>query len=309
MNEAEILIQQLATGKPVPKSKDLLDLVDEMGLAYTESTATLWLNSPLELLNADTIRSSLTPDVIESTSTVDIHWSIDSTNAALMSKIDDDDFHGSVCLAERQVSGRGRRGRKWVSPFGKNIYLSLGWQMSIRDVRVEGLSLVIGMQVVKSLRALGVNHAALKWPNDILLDNGKLCGILIEMGTPVNGNVKLVIGIGVNLQMEKVDAAEIDQPWSQISSVQNVSRNFLISQLINNISAELRRFSRTGFKPYQAAWQNDNLYQNKQVRVLIGDTAIEGIDRGVDQNGNLLLETAKGIVTYNAGEVSLRAMA
>ena len=224
-----------------------------------------------------------------------------------MDQIGEPHFHGSVCLAERQIAGKGRRGRHWVSPFGKNIYLSMGWSLDY-SASIEGLSLVVGMQVTKSLKDIGLTEVSLKWPNDIIVNGGKLCGILIEVGASKQGSKGIVIGVGVNLHMDERHAKMIDQPWSAVDELGSVSRNDLTARLIDNIFGELARFSKTGFQPYQSEWRKYDLYYDQVIRVLMGDKSVEGNNKGVDKFGNLLLETSDGIKSYNAGEVSLRPL-
>ena len=164
------------------------------------------------------------------------------------------------------------------------------------------------MQVVKSLRLAGLSGVGLKWPNDVLLDNGKLSGILIEMGATSRGRVEVVIGIGVNLQLDESEASEIDQPWSSAGEARTISRNQLVSLLLSNLISELNHYSISGFERYKSSWDEFNVYSDCPVQILIGDKVIEGIDRGVDEGGNLILETSQGLRTFNAGEVSLRAL-
>ena len=295
----------MANGDSVPSTPVLIKSLKDLGLSFSESGKQVQLRAPLELLDKEKLNTNLNPKARELISCIETHWSIGSTNTHLMDRTGQQDFHGLICLAEQQVSGRGRRGRHWVSPFAKNISLSIGWQLS-SAVGIAGLSLVIGMQVVKSLRSMGLVDVGLKWPNDVLLNDGKLCGILIEIGAPKKGMLDVVTGVGVNLQLDLIDAKEIDQPWSTLSEVTRVSRNELASLLISNLVLELERFSKTGFASYRERWSEFDLYFGQNVRVLIGDRVVEGTDHGVDEAGNLLLKTPSRIETFNAGEVSLR---
>jgi BirA family biotin operon repressor/biotin-[acetyl-CoA-carboxylase] ligase len=162
------------------------------------------------------------------------------------------------------------------------------------------------MQVAKSLRDVGLAGVELKWPNDVLLDDGKLAGILIEVGAPKEGKLPAVIGVGINLAMEAYATEEIGQKWSQAGARLNVSRHELAIRLITNITAELELFSRAGFRPYKDAWKAFNAYHGKMVNVIMGETLVEGLDQGVDEKGNLILKTVSGTRSFNAGEVSLR---
>jgi BirA family biotin operon repressor/biotin-[acetyl-CoA-carboxylase] ligase len=211
-----------------------------------------------------------------------------------------------VCLAEQQEAGKGRRGKTWVSPFGKNIYLSVGTKFRRRTSELGGLSLVIGIQVIKTLRNLGLDNIGLKWPNDVLLLKGKLAGILVELKREHQGDVFVVIGIGVNFELEEKHSESIDQPWSELKPHITLSRNDVAGQLVNNMLMALEVFESLGFSAFRDEWNESNLYRGREVIVHLGEEQISGRDAGVDNNGNLLLETTEGMRVFAAGQVSLR---
>lgn len=304
--EIQFQVKALARGEVVPSSKGLESALQELGLEFRRDEHRIALVTPLELLDAQKIGDGLSECARQQLSQLDIFWQIDSTNTWLLNRSALPEFHGSVCLAEQQLAGKGRRGRHWVSPFGKNIYCSLGWMMSTRDVGVSGLSLVVGMQVAGVLREMGLVDVGLKWPNDVLLSGGKLAGILVEMAASPRGEARLVIGMGINLRLDAADAGLIDQKFSTISDQVDLSRNLLAAKLIDRLVPELVNFADTGFAPYAAQWDDFNLYAGKSVRVNLMDKVVSGIDRGVDASGNLQLETDHGMQSFNAGEVSLR---
>jgi BirA family biotin operon repressor/biotin-[acetyl-CoA-carboxylase] ligase len=300
MNIDSLIAALVQSGESIPSNSENKNLLTSLGLSYQEISSHLQITPPLELFDKDAILSQL-PCSLK----LNIFRTISSTNDYLMGKIDHSDFNRSICLSEHQSAGRGRRGRKWISPFGRNIYLSFGCQIP-QGIGIAGLSLVIGMQVAKSLRDVGLAGVELKWPNDVLLDDGKLAGILIEVGASKEGKLPAVIGVGINLAMEAYAAEEIEQKWSQAGARLNVSRNELAIRLITNIIAELESFSLTGFGPYQDAWSAFNAHFGKAVNVIMGDILVEGVDQGVDAKGNLVLKTISGTRSFNAGEVSLR---
>ncbi len=304
MSDVISTIKGMADGQSAEPTTELEDALAEAGLTTHQSDGRLVLSEPLELLDTDLIRRSIPGDIL---SRVEAHWSIDSTNTYLMDRTSSADFHGWLCLAERQVQGRGRRGRQWISPFGKNIYMSLGWNLPSR-IGLEGLSLVVGMQLARTLRSAGLKDIGVKWPNDVMLDRGKLAGILIEMATPRQGLIGVVIGIGINLQLDEKDAGEIDQAWSDTRGALGIARNKLVANLVSDLLEELPRFADTGFAPYQDSWKKFDLYYGREVRIQLGENFIEGVNQGVDSRGNLLLETEEGQQIFNAGEVSLRAL-
>lgn len=311
---SEEQIRRLAKGESVVSSQALLARLDELGLEFEQSAATkvdsgeagqVRLAMPLQLLDKPLILNELRAPVRACLGDVTLHWVIDSTNNDLLKKAGAEGFHGGVSLAEQQLAGKGRRGKQWVSPFGKNIYLSVGWQFRVPVSALGGLSLVAGMQVVKTLRQLGVQTAGLKWPNDVLLEGGKLAGILVEV-LPDKDRVSVVLGIGINLALSKRDTQAIDQAWSVVPESIKLARNQIVVGLLNNLIPVLQAFEGTGFAPYGAAWQGFNLYQGRAVEVRLGERVIQGIDHGIDASGQLQVLTEEGLQVFNAGEVSLR---
>jgi BirA family biotin operon repressor/biotin-[acetyl-CoA-carboxylase] ligase len=294
------MIRALARGEGIIKSRGLIDALSVLGLDVYEKSGLLYLCDPIELLRAERILGHLTSRPL-----LEIHWTIGSTNSHLMELKPQPDST-IVCLAERQEAGRGRRGNTWVSPFGKNIYLSVGTKFRRRTSELGGLSLVIGIQVIKTLRNLGLDNIGLKWPNDVLLLKGKLAGILVELKREHQGDVFVVIGIGINFELEEKHSESIDQPWSELKPHITLSRNDVAGQLVNNMLMALEVFESRGFSAFRDEWNESNLYRGREVIVHLGEEQISGRDAGVDNNGNLLLETTEGIRVFAAGQVSLR---
>ena len=216
-------------------------------------------------------------------------------------------WHGITCLAERQTGGRGRRGRVWVSPYGRNLYLSMGWQFEGGAAALEGLSLAVGVAVCQALGGFEAHRGiALKWPNDILLDGRKLAGVLVEMqGDPV-GTCQVVVGIGVNYGMSATEGKAIDQPWADGRTVTTVGRSRLAGDLIRELVAALTRFSEHGFAAFREDWSGHDVTRDKPVTVTMVNRSVEGVARGINDTGALLVETAGGTETFHGGEVSLR---
>ncbi len=265
----------------------------------------LALAAPLQLLDKARILDELLEPVRRVLGELDVHWVTDSTNNDVLKRTGSSVFHGAVSLAEQQLAGKGRRGKQWISPFGRNVYMSLGWQFRTPVAALSGLSLVTGIAVVDSLRALGVTDVGLKWPNDVILGRGKLGGILVEV-VPANNMVNVVLGIGINLALSAVDAQSIDQPWSVVPEGVELSRDQVVSVLLNHLVPALQAFEVTGFAPYAAAWPAYNQYRGQAVEVRLGEQVIPGVDHGIDASGQLLLLTKGGVQSFNAGEVSLR---
>jgi BirA family biotin operon repressor/biotin-[acetyl-CoA-carboxylase] ligase len=231
----------------------------------------------------------------------------ESTNSYLLEKASDHMGKRYAVLAEKQESGRGRRGRTWVSPFGKNIYLSMLWSFGGGIGSLEGLSLVIAIAVERALTELGVDDAKLKWPNDVYLNNKKLAGILLEVSGEYSGYCQVVIGIGLNVNLSKFDAENIDQPWAQLSEhLKSTDRNAIASVLIENLIKAIEEFDKQGFAVFKNYWTERDAFLNREVDLILPNLTRSGIARGVNSKGELLLETEKGLESINAGELSLR---
>ncbi len=293
-------IQNLAKGEPVPAKPDMWQSLDELGLEVREMDGNLFLLQPLELLSQSGISRRL-----KIQTDLEIFPTLDSTNRYLMSK-EPGEQQSLVCLAEQQIAGRGRRGRQWISPFGRNIYMSIGRLFGLTMARLSGLSLVVGLAVSATLKQQGLTDFGLKWPNDIIMGDGKLAGILVEVSTSGPAGVYGVMGLGLNISIGRNEAKAIDQPWAALEQQIKPSRNQLCADLLNNIYPALDKFEAEGFSVFQDAWREFNIYAGKEVEIHMGDEVIYGIDKGVDDRGNLLLQTGSGIRVFSAGEVSLR---
>lgn len=263
------------------------------------------LLEPISVLDQELIKKELFKRDI--TSNLSFYLDIDSTNAELLrclqsGQVDD----GSVVLAESQYVGRGRRGRKWVSSFGKNLYFSMAWSFNAGISSLDGLSLLVGLSVIQALEELGLKNAKLKWPNDVLVDNKKLAGVLLEITGDPTGLCHVVIGVGINVNMQHT-VESIDQPWTSVShEFGAINRNELVVSLVTLLVANLKRFEAKGFLPFADLWERYDLLRNKEVFVILGDKQIFGVARGVTETGELKLETGDGVKIFNGGEVSLR---
>src|SRR5690606_31411421 len=207
-----------------------------------------------------------------------------------------------VCLAEFQTAGRGRRGRSWISPFGKNIYLSMVWAFDGGAAELEGLSLAIGVAIADGLKILGVEGLQLKWPNDVLWQGKKLAGILLEMTGDPTGVCQVVVGIGVNVAMPAEAASEIDQPWVDLSSISQflnlprgkIERNQLVAALLSQLLPLLENYKKDRFVAYHRRWEALNPYAGHKVQVHMANKTVDGEMLGVGETGALRLKTNVG---------------
>jgi BirA family biotin operon repressor/biotin-[acetyl-CoA-carboxylase] ligase len=305
-DQSRTLIRRLVAGDVLDCTDALMAVLDQAGIGYEVSNGSVQLADTLELLDAGVIGDALSSNTRDVLSQLEIFWSLDSTNTYLLERVDSARFHGRVCTAEQQIAGKGRRGRRWVSPFGRNIYLSLGWEIPRDTGGVAGLSLVVGMVVAGVLRDAGLTGVGLKWPNDVIFNGGKVAGILVEMAAIKEGRFRLVIGIGINLGIDSIHAEQIDQAFSTAAGHLQLGRNRLLGLVLDGVAQELARFSTTGFAAYAGLWPEFDLYAGRPVLIKLADAERHGVNLGVDNDGNLMLETDDGLETYNAGEVSLR---
>jgi len=260
------------------------------------------LASPLVFLNAEDIALKA-PSLAWP---VHISDAIDSTNAEALRLVDAGCAAPFLVLAEQQTAGRGRRGRKWVSPFAQNVYYSLVLRIEGGLRQLEGLSLVVGLAVMQALRESGVQGAALKWPNDVLVGQKKIAGILLELvGDPAD-ICHVVLGIGINVNMQK--AAAVDQQWTsvQLETGFPVDRNLLVAQLGLQLQNYLERHTASGFAALQEEWEQNHLWQGRAVSLIAGVNRIDGVVLGVDRQGALRLNVDGVEKIYSGGELSLR---
>ena len=232
---------------------------------------------------------------------------IGSTNQHLLDKAAQLES-GSVCIAEYQSQGRGRRGREWISPFGANLYLSMYWRLDAGMAAAMGLSLVVGVAVVEALESLGIDDVKLKWPNDLYFRDRKLAGILVEMSGQAGAAANLVIGMGMNLSMDD-DTSGITQPWASLSQAlqgREIDRNQLAITLVKTLHKALEDYEFQGMAGFVERWNRLDNFINRPVRLIMGPREITGIERGINEQGGVLLETEAGLEAYIGGEISLR---
>ena len=269
------------------------------------------LQRPLRLLDRKEIDAYLSEAAGSLISQIEIHTVIPSTNAYLSALAQGTESSGRVCLAEYQSAGKGRRGRTWVSPFGHNIYLSILWNYSEGPAAIAGLSLAMGVAVVRALRKAGLDDVGLKWPNDIYWNGHKLGGILIEVSGESSGPCDAVVGLGLNIYLPPPRAETIDQAWVDLQQILGDQvihlRNRLVALLLNEMLPIMADFDQQALLKSVSEWRAYDCMQGKAVTVFIGRQRIDGIVKGVNDQGLLLLEEGDGQIRVLAsGEVSFR---
>jgi BirA family biotin operon repressor/biotin-[acetyl-CoA-carboxylase] ligase len=213
-----------------------------------------------------------------------------------------------VCLADEQTHGRGRRGRDWYSPVNSSFYGSFGFRFEGGVSSIAGLSLAAGLVVARALDAFGVHGVRIKWPNDLVIGDAKLGGILVELHAEANGPCSVVVGIGVNLSLPEGATKRIGRDVVDVASLRSgpMERNLLGGLIVGQVVALLSDYARKGFAAYKDEWQKYDALMGCEVEVLGVERRTSGIACGVDSSGILQIETAGGLFAVNSGEVSVR---
>ena len=226
--------------------------------------------------------------------------------------------HATCVAAHVQTKGKGRRGRTWVSQLGASLTFSLLWRFQCGAAALSGLSLAVGVALIRAFNSLGVNDTQLKWPNDVLVLEDyaseknkpkKLAGILIELQGDLEGPSAAVIGVGVNLNLPKNVLNSIDQPAIDLVNVsaKSINQSELLGVILKHLADVLSTFESHGFNGLRDEWLRYHAYQNKPVRMLLPNgTDVQGVVKNVADDGILLVETALGLQRFSAGEISLR---
>lgn len=231
-----------------------------------------------------------------------------STNTLLWQRAAQGAPSGTVLVAELQTSGRGRLGRVWHSGLGNALTFSLLWRFDCGLNALSGLSLAVGLAIVRAVQKFAARGVCLKWPNDVLSPHGKLGGVLVEAQGDMLGPCALVIGIGLNCSLPLHVEQRVDQAASALDQVCAAppDRNLLLAALLQELLLVLDEFAQNGFINLRADWENYHGRQNLPVRLTLPDaTLVEGIARGVSERGELLLETGQGVKQYNSGELGV----
>lgn len=261
---------------------------------------------PIQLLDRERVLAALDATVARRLAGLELHHSIDSTNAELMRR-SADLSSGHACLAERQTAGRGRRGRHWTSPFGANVYLSLFWRFPFGAAGLGGLSLALAVAAAEALEDLGARGVGVKWPNDLLFDGRKLAGILVEVGGDAEGQCHVVAGFGVNVGMPP--GAPVDQPWADLREAGGTAdRNQVAAMLLTRVFHTLGRFELDGPGTMLQEWRRRDILTGRPIRLHLPHGERDGIARGIDGSGQLLAEIEGDVEAFSYGEVSVRQL-
>ena len=302
---AQICEQIFATGEYVPSTGAEAEAVRSLGFELRGST--LVLPAGIEYLDENCIEQELRNDTsVSHLNSVVVKKCVGSTNQELLMLARSSDLSGTVLFAELQTSGRGRFGRSWHSPVGRNLAVSLGARVSREPDDLGAISLVIGVAVANAIQELGIDDITLKWPNDILLDKRKVGGILVDVVHAMSP-IEIVVGIGLNIGGGSLIGEVVDNPIADLlDHCSPPIRNRLAVSIVRNVYDAIRSFESQGFHVFRERWSALDALSGISVTVSTPGESIQGIARDVRQTGELCIELEDGTIHHViAGDVSL----
>ena len=286
--------------------------LNELGLSvHALPRAGYQLVHPIELLDAASIRESLSDMAAASLGRLEIFDELPSTNSHLVDAAPLKPGSFAVCLSEFQTAGRGRRGRVWLAPYASGLCLSFGWSFAEPPQPLSAITLAVGVAVLRCLAQFGITNVQLKWPNDLLHADKKLGGILCELKAEAAGPAFCVIGIGLNVRLpedsQRAITAHGGLSPTDLATVGTVpSRNRLAGALINELISTVLTFASQGFAPFFDEWSAADALRDRPVRLVSASTERFGVARGIDSLGYLRAELDGKIEQIASGDVSLR---
>lgn len=235
---------------------------------------------------------------------------IDSTNVKAKQLAEEGHPAGTLVVAEKQDAGRGRRGRSWEAPAGSGIYMTLVLKPEISPNNASMLTLVAALAVAGSITKCTGKQAGIKWPNDIVMEGKKVCGILTEMSAQFDYVNHIVVGIGINVHNENFPK-EIEEMATSIylQTGEHINRAALIEEILEQFEHYYAIYLKTEdlsglVKKYNASLVN----MNKNVRVLDPKEPFEGKAMGINERGELIVDTWESRKLVSSGEVSVRGI-
>ena len=271
------------------------------------------LRERLDLLDGGAIRKALPQWAAGRLRNLEIHEELGSTSDLLVALKELPTGRFDACLAEFQSAGRGRRGRRWLASYASGLCLSVNWSFGDAPAALSALSLAVGVAILRALRRLGIHGLALKWPNDIVHGRRKLGGILIDMRAEAAGPAYVVVGAGINVRLPQSLRAELLAEGIEAAGLAELldsppGRNQLAASLVNEIALALEEFGLRGLSAFMDEWQDADDLIDQPVRVLQGAETVEGLARGIDADGALLVDVHGVRRRILSGEVTVRAL-
>ena len=204
-----------------------------------------------------------------------------------------------IVISEEQTAGRGRQGKQWYSPDSGNIYMTI----KFKDKNDAPLSLIIGLLISESMDYVSGKkiNAGLKWPNDLLINNKKICGILVESEI-VNNEIEFIVGIGINYSLPKKESW-----WGEIGNLAEILPR---EKLINSVLCAIISYAENGYPNWLAAWENRCMHIGDELKVISNNNQDEevGIFQGINAEGKMLLKTSSELKSISSGECSIKGI-
>ncbi len=215
-----------------------------------------------------------------------------------------------IALCEMQTAGKGRRGRQWISPLAQNIYCTIGIEKFLPPAQLGLVSILSGIALCQALAVCGIANIKLKWPNDLYFEMQKLGGVLIESRPIADGGYFFAIGFGINVHMTQAQLDEIPQAATSLDLISGdlVDRQEILLAAIEAVIEKIRNFDETGAKALGKEFAQIDAFYGRSIRVISANSEVRGRNAGINQNGQLVLETDSGPQNFSAAEISLRAV-
>ncbi len=292
----QLLCSQLSL--PVQDLQDTASAVNEIEPVLAQEGEDLVLLHQLDLLDPEKIFSEVTMRGRFALKDVSV-----STNLELMNERENL-VSGDALVAEIQTQGRSRRGTKWLTSIGTNIMLSMAFRFPSLQ-HLLGFSLAVGVATVTALEMLGVHGVKLKWPNDVVVGDKKLAGILIESVPVGNDGVFAIVGVGLNVHPSYLINEHIDRPYICVDELgAKLTRNDICISLINEFKYAANNFKREGLEPFLEQWKrHDALLGNFVEMEISSHRRVSGKVLGVNNLGELILESNSGRIAIRAGHI------
>lgn len=327
LNQAAILLEHLVRAGPTSDTglESALEISPARVVALTEDLArkglplfkdshARWTTAyPIELLDRARVLGRISKRSSEQLGELRVDWQTGSTNSELMSLEPPAAGMARVYMAEFQSAGRGRRGKTWHAPPTGGLLLSLAWTFASDVSEPAGLTLATGVAVREALRTMGIKQVCLKWPNDLLWDQRKLGGVLVEMRRTQKGAASVVVGIGLNYRLGDQARARVAAAGGadavdivEVAGDHAPGRNRLAACLIDQLLDMLVCFESRGLAPFLERWRANDAYRDQAVQVTTPAATLNGIARGVDARGALRLEIDGREQRFISAQVSLR---
>ena len=262
-----------------------------------------------EGLDSLKIRLQLGPGQLDGVDDLRVFDCVNSTNDWALSQCQATTHLPKACFAEQQLKGRGRKDRVWYSPYAQNIYMSLALKFDIPATELYGLSLVVGICIVRVLNTFGL-RAGIKWPNDVYVGSGKIAGVLVETRVKPGADVFAVIGVGLNYDMADTSNSKIATEWTdlikEVGNNHKIDRNLVAGKILSEIMSGCDLFAESGFNAFHDEWRQYDLCTGEMLDIIEQGDVFQAEYLGVSQLGALMVQVNDCQKTFYAADVSIR---